>query len=124
MLNFSIELLEKSFTAKNMKEAYMKAVKWYATNVLAKDELHNVMVEYKKDKQSPTITIHLYISMAEEEIRQEHCKICKEFHNSFFINNVENCNNCNLIGYQKRLDNKIQIKKEFYKELLNQRGIF
>lgn len=123
MIKYAEELLSKQFTGDDMKDAYMKAVKWYASNVLAKDELHNVCVEYVKDRQSPTVTIHLYVTIEEKEIRQTHCNICKEFHNSFFINEAENCNNCNVSGYQRRLSQKIKVKRDFYKDLLRQRGI-
>lgn len=118
MLRFVKELMSKQFTGDNMKEAYLKACKWYATNVLAKDELHNIQVEYEKDKQSPTVTIHLYVSMEEEVFRQEHCSICKEFHNSFFVNEPNNCNSCNVSGYQRRLDKSIKAKIEYYRKLL------
>ena len=64
----------------------MKAVKWVATNVLSKDELHNVLVEYDKDKQSPTVTVHLYAAFPEKEVKEQHCKCCEEMHHSFFIN--------------------------------------
>lgn len=122
MLKFSEELISKKFTGNNMKDAYLKAVKWYASNVLAKDELHNICVEYEKDKQSPTVTIHLYVTMEEEEARQSHCQVCKEFHHSFFFNEVENCNNCNVSGYQRRLEQKIKVKRDFYRALLREKG--
>lgn len=125
MLSFMEELMSKSFVGENMKEAYMKAVKWYATNVLAKDELRGICVMYEKiyDEQSPTVVIHLYVSMVEEEVRERHCQICKEFHHSFFINEAENCNSCNVSGYQKRLEQNIKIKRDFYRDLLRERGI-
>lgn len=118
MLRFTEELLSKSFTGNNMKDAYMKAVKWYATNVLAKDELQGICVEYIKDTQSPTVTAHLYVTMIEEDVRQSHCQVCKEFHHSFFINEVNCCNNCSVSGYQRRLEQKIKIKREYYRDLL------
>ena len=123
MLEFAVELLSKKFTGDNMKDAYMKACKWYASNVLAKDELQNVCVEYVKDKQSPTVTIHLYVYMEEEEVRQNHCNVCKEYHHSFFINEAENCNCCNVTGYQKRLEQKIRTKRGYYRDLLRQKGV-
>ena len=52
MLKYSEEFMSKKFTGKNMKDAYMKAVKWYATNVLANDELHGkTMEEENVDKK-------------------------------------------------------------------------
>ena len=41
--------MSKKFNGTNMKDAYMKAVKWYATNVLAKNELQEVTCSYEKD---------------------------------------------------------------------------
>lgn len=122
MLRFMDKLLKKDFVGDNMKDAYMKACKWYASNVLAKDELQGVCVEYEKvyDRQSPTVTAHLYVTMDEESIRQEHCNICREFHHAFFINEAENCNSCNVSGYQKRLEQRILVKKEFYKNILRE----
>lgn len=118
MLKYSEHLMSKKFTGNNMKDAYMKAVKWYSTNVLAKDELRGIQVGFEKDTQSPTITIHLYVTMEEEEVRQAHCNICKEFHHSFFINEIENCNSCNVIGYVRRLEQRIRIKLEYCKDVL------
>lgn len=120
-IRYVIPLLDKSFTSVTMKDAYMKAVKWYASNVLAKDELHNILVEYEKgndELQSPTITAHLFISISEQEVRSEHCNICKEFHNSFFINNKVDCNNCKMAGYINRLDKKAKSKYDYYKHLI------
>ena len=110
MLKYSEEFMSKKFTGKNMKDAYMKAVKWYATNVLANDELHGITVEYEKDKQSPTITAHLYATMEEEEVFEAHCNICKEFRSSFFINSDSDCSKCTAKGYHNRCKERIKPK--------------
>lgn len=119
--HFSQEFYQRSFTAGSMKEAYMLAVKWYATNVLSKDELHEVEVEFEKAKQSPTVTIHLFAVLDEKEVFDQHCKCCEEMHHSFFINENNNCNICAAKGYQNRIEQKIAIKKSYYVELLQRR---
>lgn len=121
MLKYSEEFMSKKFNGTNMKDAYMKAVKWYATNVLAKNELQEVTCSYEKDKQSPIVIIHLYVTMGEEEVRQAHCQICKEAHASFFISEETNCAWCKIKGYQNRCDQRISVKKQYYKDLLNRR---
>lgn len=122
LLKFSEEFYKRQFTADNMKSAYMLAVKWYATNVLSKDELHNVHVEFEKDKQSPTVTIHLFAVLDKEvDVMEQHCACCKEMHHSFFINEDAACNRCSALGFQNRLEQKIQIKRDYYKELLRKR---
>ena len=48
MIKYSEEFAKKDFTSETMKEAYMKAVKWYATNILSNDILKDVQVSYEK----------------------------------------------------------------------------
>lgn len=119
MVKFSEEFGKKKFTADSMKEAYLKACKWYATNVLAKDEMQEVHVVFEKDKHSPTVTIHLSVVLKEKEVLEQHCTCCKEMHHSFFINEDTACNRCSAMGYQRRLEQKIQVKKTYYRELLS-----
>ena len=120
MIKFSKEFFKKSFEADTMKNAYMNACKWYATNVLSKAELHNVQVEFVKEtgRQFPTVTIHLFAVLSEDELRERHCKICREYHSLFFMNNNHSCNKCEVKAYQKRADEMLLIKLEYYKELL------
>ena len=83
----------------------------------------NNQVEYEKvhDEQSPTIILHLYTSLIEEEVRADHCNICRESHKSFFISEETNCAWCKIKGYQNRCDQHIEVKKSYYKQLLERR---
>jgi len=120
---YAEEFASRKFNGRTMKDAYLKAVKWYASNVLAKDELRSVQVRYEKihDEQSPTIILHLYASLIEEELRSAHCEICKESHKSFFISEETNCAWCKIKAYQNRCDQHIDIKKSYYKQVLERR---
>lgn len=125
MIKYSQEFYKKSFTADNMKSAYMLAVKWYSTNVLSKAEFVNVHVQFvKEDKRElPTITVHLFaVQDGEEEVMAQHCQCCKEMHSNFFINEDTHCSRCSALGFQNRLGQKINIKKDWYKELLRKHG--
>lgn len=125
MIVYGKEFFKKSFTADDMKSAYMSAVKWYSTNVLSKAEFSNVQVQFIKDteRELPTITIRLFaIQDGEKDVMDQHCKCCKEMHHSFFINEDTNCNRCSALGFQNRLEQKINIKKEWYKDLLRKLG--
>jgi uncharacterized paraquat-inducible protein A len=117
-IRYCQEFYTVKFRGKNMKDAYLRACKWFATNVLSKDELHDVYAEYEKDEQSPTVTIHLYVSLTEEVARQEHCKVCKEISKSFLFEE-EHCSECKLKGYFNRVNNKIDIKSKYYYELMS-----
>lgn len=117
-IKYSREFAKKSFTSEDMKTSYLRAAKWYATNVLSKDELHNVLVEFEKDKQSPTVTIHLFATLNEKEMREQHCKCCEEMHRSFFINENNNCNICAARGYQNRIDERMSVKIDYYRRFI------
>lgn len=122
MIKYSERFYSQQFHGKTLKDAYLKACKWYATNVLSKDELHNVQVEFEKDNQQfPTVTIHLYAVLIEDELQAEHCKICKEFSTSFFIHETVDCNRCTMLGYCNRQKAKMAVKVAYYKECLKRR---
>ena len=124
-VTYSKEFFKKKFTADTMKNAYMNAVKWYATNVLSKDELHNVQVEFEKghdEQQFPTITIHLFATLDEVVLRERHCKICRETSNLFYMHTNSNCNKCEANAYQRRTDDMLRVKIEYYRELISKRN--
>lgn len=118
MVCYTERFYSQKFTGQTSKEAYLKACKWYATNVLSKDELHNVQVEFEKDKQFPTVTIHLYAVLIEDELKAEHCTICKEFTSSFFIHETVDCSRCTMLGFCNRQASKMNVKVAYYKECL------
>lgn len=118
MLLYALQFGSKTFHGESTKDAYMKAVKWYATKVISQNKMHGVSVEYIKSADEPKVTVVLYAMLPENEIRERHCKICKEMHNAFFINEATECSRCTAMGYQKRLDQQIGVKASYYKELL------
>lgn len=117
---YSKQFAQKTFKGATTKDAYTKAVKWYASNVIARDELHEVQVEFVKGINQ--VTLKLYAVMQEQVVRENHCEICREMHKSFFINEATNCNSCKMLAYQKRLDQKMSVKYQYYKELFNRLG--
>lgn len=119
-MRFAKQITQKVFKDVTTKEAYMKAVKWYASNIIAREELHEVQVEFIKGTNQ--VTLKLYATLQEEATRNDHCEICKEMHKSFFINEATNCNSCKMLAYQKRLEQKMSIKSQYYKELLRKIG--
>ena len=118
---YSKEFFKKKFTADTMKKAYMSACKWYATAVLSKDELHNVQVEFEKitNEQFPTVTVRLFAVLSEDELRERHCKICKEHYSAFYMNSAAPCNKCEANAYQRRTDEMLRIKLEYYRGLIH-----
>lgn len=117
---YSKEFFKKKFSAETMKQAYMNACKWYSTNVISKDELHSVQIEFEKipGEELPTIMIHLYAVLSEDELRERFCKICRECHSTFYMNNYVNCNRCDAKAYQERHDDMLRVKLEYYHGLI------
>jgi len=119
---FSEEFYKREFQASTMKQAYLEAVKWYATNILSKKEFEKVHVEFIKgidEDKLPTVTVHLYSVLdGTQDVFKQHCNLCKEMHKSFFINEANNCNSCNAQGYQNRMLEKAKTKRKYYLEML------
>ena len=116
---FAEEFYSKKFKAGTTKDAYMKAVKWVATNVIANNELRDVQIEFEKDPYSPLITVHLFAAHYKEaDVMEKHCRACREMHKSFFINEDTHCDRCSARGFQKRLELLLETKTQYYKERL------
>ena len=114
---YSQQLAKKVFRGTDQKDAYMKAVKWYASNILASDKFHGIMAEYTKLPDGG-VTMLLWSTMSQQEIMENHCQCCREMHHSFFINEDTHCSRCSVMGFQNRLEWKMGIKLGYYKELL------
>lgn len=120
---YCIEIYRLTFKAETRKDAYLKACKWYAKNILSNNELQGIQCEYIKDEQSPSITICLYATVMEENVYARTCQICKETHNLFFMNDSYNCNRCNINAYRSRITQSIGVKVGYYKKLLMESGV-
>ena len=120
MIRYSEEFAKKDFTADTMKEAYMKAVKWYATNILSNDILKDVQVSYEKinDGNRPVIRMRIFALLDESTLRRKHCEICKETHKLFYISEETSCNWCKVKAYQERMKDTIKQKRTTYRESL------
>lgn len=110
------QFFEKVFVGASVKDAYISATRWYANNIIANDKIHGVCVEFIRNKTEHKILMRVYSNLAEGEVRDQHCECCREMHHAFFINQEADCNRCNMLGFQKRLDHKIDIKANYCKE--------
>lgn len=117
---------ERNFKAKNSKDAYLKACKFVASNIVSKGSKVEVTkvtwditkVETKED-DLPTFRLSLYYKFDDTDFMKQSCKSCKEFHKSFFINEDYNCSRCNKIGYKKNIEQKLSIASEYFKKILD-----
>lgn len=123
MAKYTDVVYQKSFSAKNMKDAYLKACKWYASSVLSKDELHDVQVEFIKstEGQLPTITARLFVSVEEKDVKEHHCAICRESHSSFFMSEETNCAWCKIAAFDRRIAQQLAIKRSYIKSKIERK---
>lgn len=107
-IKYEKEFACKRFEGKNQKDAYMQGMKWYATNVLARNELHKV--QFSVEKVEPNaILLHMYIAIDETDVRKQQCSICKEMHHKLYLNKSCNCSRCSVNAYYKRMEDVIRI---------------
>lgn len=108
----------KSFkiSASSEKDAYLKGCKELA-KYMASRKFQNIsfrIERLKEDENTLIFTMYTNIDLGEEQ--REFCKICKEFHCSFFINEQYNCDRCNLRAFLNKCQEKARISKGFYKK--------
>jgi len=117
MANYTSDILKKTFEARKAKDAYLKACRWVGTKIIHDEQVNGlVQCRYVKayDDTSGMYTVTVIVSAVVDEkaVREEHCKICREVHHSFFINENINCNECKLKAYQRRVDSRLQYLSE------------
>lgn len=117
MVRYVEKFDKKVFIGDSTKDAYLKACKWYATNVMAKGDEENIIVSYKKTADCE-VTMTLSVQLG-KEIMDKHCTICHEAHSAFFLNNKEDCSKCNMLAFQKRIHEAMTTKKSYFKEKLS-----
>jgi len=117
----TVSFYTKNFVAQSQKEAYFKACKWVAKNIVnSKNELVDTTWKIEKSDICE-VTLTIFSTLEESEHKAKFCQICKDYHRSFFINEDYNCSRCNLNTYRKRLVESTNIKKTYRKEILNRK---
>ena len=124
-MKYILPFYEREFKAKDSKEAYLKACKFVASNVISENSkveatkvTWNVQ-KVKNDEGLPTFLLTLNYVFDDTEFMEQTCNACKEFHKSFFINENFNCSRCNKVGYEKNIQQKLMIGSEYFKKLLD-----
>lgn len=118
-LTYSTRLFSKRFENQDKKEAYMDACKWLATNIISKRSELCAMtfsIDPVKDAMPASFILTVYVSLDEPEVRERHCKVCKELTSLFYVKGgVDNqCSNCKMLAYTQRMDELIHQKKVYY----------
>ena len=120
------EFYKQTFKAEDSKNAYMKACKFVANNIISdKSKVEASKVTWAvqrikvEDGGLPTFQLTLYYTFDDTEFMKQTCDACKQFHKSFFINENFNCNRCNKVGYEQNVTQKLMIGSEYFKKMLD-----
>nr|DAP60030.1 MAG TPA: acetyl-coA carboxylase zinc finger domain protein [Caudoviricetes sp.] len=111
----SEKIIEKEFSGKNMKEAYLNCCKWVSTNIIAVNNSDNITYSIQKKRTQNTyiVVLKVYVSADENEVHEKNCAICKEVtHNLFLSENKYMCEGCKIKPYRKRLEDRLKLLKE------------
>lgn len=118
-MNCVEKVFSKKFENKNKKEAYLKACKWLATNIISKKELSEVVFEIKERKvvDGFCFVLILHVSLNELKLFEGHCTVCRTINSNFFQNN-EACGTCRAKAYRYRIESKLKTRKGYTIEYL------
>lgn len=115
-----VKFYERDFVSTDsLKKAYLKSCKWIANNIMKEKEFDNVVWKIEKVSNT-TISLKLYFALNLSEEKSKNCKICKEFHNSFYINTKYNCDKCNLNAFLNKMKEKERISLSAHKKKLDE----
>lgn len=111
------KVMEKEFTDRTVKDAYLNCCKWVSTNIIAINNTKNITYRIQKLEQGQLnekkVLLTVYVYVDEEEMKERHCNICREMSGSFFVaKNKYMCEVCKLPPYRKRVAEKLKLIKE------------
>ena len=105
------------FSKDNYKDSYLRAVKFASMLISSERKL---CFRYEKDlEDKKSIYLIIMFLYDESELSSHRCKVCQEFHHSFFINDETNCNICKMRAYRKELEKESKQIARIIKEELN-----
>ena len=124
------QLTKKEFTGKTTKDAFLKASKWIANHLVAKDQEH---ICYRIEKAGgqfgeKKVRVYFYVMEQEEGILEQNCKVCQEVNNHFYMKeNRYMCYTCRVNPYRERIKGKLKKIAEgeidkFYEDVENDSG--
>lgn len=105
--------------AENEKEAYVKGCKKLA-KYMASKKYKNLSVRIRRSESDQNIFLFTFYTNTDlAEMKRTFCKLCKEYHSSFFVNEEYNCSRCNLNTFLSRVESKARVSKNFYLKEMN-----
>ena len=116
----SVKVKSYIIQANSEKEAYLKGCKSLA-NVMASKKYSNLSFKIERPKDlTNSFVFTIYTNIELRSLQKDFCKVCKEFHCQFYINEDWNCSRCNMKSFLVRAEEKAKISKGYYKDRLKE----
>lgn len=113
---YSMKIKSIEFNGVTKQDAYLKGCKKLA-KFIASPKYDNITVKVEKGSETSFIfTLFASIDIGKEV--SQYCKMCKEFHCSFYVNEEYNCARCNLKNCMQRIKGKAGVSKLYYKHII------
>lgn len=112
-MTISLKVKSFIFTGESEQEAYILGCKKMAKYIASK-KYDNLSFKVERAQEENTFIFNVLANIDVGAEQRDFCKICKEFHCSFFINEEYNCARCNLKSFLRRLHKKGNVSKGFY----------
>lgn len=116
---------EQEFKGKSYKDAYKKATKWVASNIIANNievtwKIVKIPVELTTKVNGCRVKLSLFVELDIEDHFIKRCNVCTSFHTKFYINQQMNCDKCNAKALLDTAKDKLKIKKQYIKEKIQE----
>lgn len=117
-MTFSVKVKSYIFQGETAKDAYLKGCKHLA-KVIASKKYKNLSFKIERiEGVSNALEFVLYTNVDISENQKHYCKLCKEMHKAFYINEEYNCSRCNMKSFLQRLKEQANISKSYYKRVI------
>lgn len=108
----AVKIASEIITGSTYEQAYIKGCKRFASFMNGETitlKIEKIPVE--KGDEIRKVKFSFYTNLDMAEFQKHYCKVCKEFHCNFYINEEYNCSRCNLKSYLSRLRSATTVSK-------------
>lgn len=114
-MNLTAKVKSFVINAGSEKEAYIKGCKQLA-KFMASKKYKNLTFKIERTEVENEFIFTMYTNIDLSEEQRKFCKLCKEYHCSFYVNEEYNCARCNLRTFLSRARSLAEVSKNYYKK--------
>lgn len=118
-MKMTIKILSYIYESETYEKAYIDGCKDIC-KIIKNPKLSFNVEKLESERENKRIKFNIFLSVDSKDSIGEFCKVCKEYHCSFFINEEYNCSRCNLKSFVKRMNQRMNISKGFYRKKIEE----